>query len=385
MRVCMVTGSFPKMKCGVGDYTYHLTSHLADLGVKIEVVTWDRPCIVPQDDLSYNIRLHPLVKNWSLWEAPKILNLLKKISPDIVHFQYPSEFGIGNKRVLGNLLSLLAHMINPRPAIITTMHEFGQHRLRWRARASVNIAFSDYVICTSELDRKAVSRLFNLQDRSIFIPIGSNIKAGGVVDKGRRNAIRARLGVTENETLLVHFGLINQYKAFEAVLFALQNLVKTDDQVKLLVIGEISDTDPYHIRVRRLAHRLGVSDYLVGGKYYPEQEVSDLLYSSDIAVIHFPKGVSLHSGSFMAVASHGLPVVTTQGELVPRGLLDHRNVILVPPNSPEEMADALRELIDNYLLRRTIGQRAEEFARSFSWDDIALRTKRLYEQVTGHN
>ena len=44
MRVCLVTGSFPAMDCGVGDYTWQLACHLAS-AIDVTVVTSDRPPI----------------------------------------------------------------------------------------------------------------------------------------------------------------------------------------------------------------------------------------------------------------------------------------------------------------------------------------------------
>lgn len=39
ISVCFVSCSFPKDKCGVGDYSYRLAEALSNMGIKVSVIT----------------------------------------------------------------------------------------------------------------------------------------------------------------------------------------------------------------------------------------------------------------------------------------------------------------------------------------------------------
>ncbi|MCI8620633.1 MAG: hypothetical protein HFJ50_02135 [Clostridia bacterium] len=39
MRICFIVGAFPKMKCGVGDYTYKLAEELSKNNIDVHVIT----------------------------------------------------------------------------------------------------------------------------------------------------------------------------------------------------------------------------------------------------------------------------------------------------------------------------------------------------------
>ena len=39
MRVAIISGSYPNMKCGVGDYTRVLVDFINKIGIKVKVIT----------------------------------------------------------------------------------------------------------------------------------------------------------------------------------------------------------------------------------------------------------------------------------------------------------------------------------------------------------
>ena len=87
MKICFIVGAYPTMKCGVGDYTSVLAEELAKKDNEVHVITSERA----DSNKAKNVVVHNIVKVWKLRAIPSIIKELKKIKPDVVNIQYPSD------------------------------------------------------------------------------------------------------------------------------------------------------------------------------------------------------------------------------------------------------------------------------------------------------
>jgi glycosyltransferase involved in cell wall biosynthesis len=155
----------------------------------------------------------------------------------------------------------------------------------------------------------------------------------------------------------------------------------------------VGASDPTNVaylrRVRQLIERLGMTPRVHWTGYVPEEEVSAYLLAADICVLPYRDGASFRRGSLMAALTHGLPIVTTRtpGEQptptafsIPR-LVNGKNVLLVPPEDPSEIANAVQRLIADPGLRERIGRGARELSEHFRWEDIAARHLEVYRAL----
>ena len=120
-----------------------------------------------------------------------------------------------------------------------------------------------------------------------------------------------------------------------------------------------------------MPEELGIDDKVkwTGGYAWNSDEASGYLRAADVCVLPFDTGVSLHNSSFAAAAAHGLPVITTRGEILEQPFIHQKNVFLCPPKNPEAMALAMATLIDNPEIRQDHRLGALELAREwYSWD-----------------
>ena len=76
----------------------------------------------------------------------------------------------------------------------------------------------------------------------------------------------------------------------------------------------------------------------------------------------------------------GKPVVASRVGGIPEVVGE--GGILVEPESPDALAEAMNLLISNARLRRRLGSRAWSRAKLLSWDAAASRTEEIYEEVT---
>ncbi|MFM8887305.1 MAG: glycosyltransferase family 4 protein, partial [Chthoniobacterales bacterium] len=92
-----------------------------------------------------------------------------------------------------------------------------------------------------------------------------------------------------------------------------------------------------------------------------------------------PSAVALVEASAFA-----LPVVATRVGGTPERLIDGQTGILVAPNDPAGLAEALARLMENGDLAREMGARGREFVlREFTWNAVAQKmAKRLREELS---
>ena len=75
-----------------------------------------------------------------------------------------------------------------------------------------------------------------------------------------------------------------------------------------------------------------------------------------------------------AVASHGLPIVTTESAPPESAFIHRENMLLCPPKDPDALATALETLIDDPALAQRLRAGALTLAREwFQWETAVQR------------
>ena len=123
MRILFVTGEYPAMQGGVGDYTRKLGQALGELGADTHILThvdaggdhlrapaspWE-PTVYPE------LTRH----GWNLWSD--VRRKIAELQPDVVHIQYQSAaYGL---HPAVNLLPVRLATRKKRPAVVVTFHD----------------------------------------------------------------------------------------------------------------------------------------------------------------------------------------------------------------------------------------------------------------------
>ena len=173
MKVAMITGSYPPMRCGVGDYTYQIIKGIRDSQTEVHIFTSAEAKLNGKENF-----FHSVVKSWSIWPTISLARRVQREQPDIVHIQYPT---IGYGYNLGpQILSIFLRMLGLK--IVTTIHEFQQANVLRKISLLPFFIWSNVLIFTSEEERVAVINSLpwlrkKLNSASYVIPVGSNIPA----------------------------------------------------------------------------------------------------------------------------------------------------------------------------------------------------------------
>lgn len=386
MRIGLISGEYPPDQGGVGDFTYELGQALATLGHEVHVIT------SASRNTPHAIRntatVHRRIRSWgwSCWR--NIIRLHNALRFDILNIQYQTA-AYGMHPAI-NFLPLRLRRTPNRPRTVVTFHDLKVPYLFPKAgplRWWVNLAlarWSDAIIVTNNEDFAKLSSYSFLHSLSL-IPIGSNIRPEPPPGYNREEW-RARWGVGPNDLLLSYFGFLNESKGAETLIRALARLVQGGYSAKLMMVGgKVGSSDPTNVaylkRVEGLIRELGLTERVLWTGYTPQTEVSANLLAADICVLPYRDGASFRRGSFMAALAHGLPIVSTQPRVDVPELRHGENILLVPPDAPLALAEAIARLATDADLRCHLGEEAAKLAQDFTWEKIAEKTMALYEAI----
>jgi glycosyltransferase involved in cell wall biosynthesis len=389
MRVLYITGEFPPMQGGVGDYTHALGAALAGSGVDVHVLTSRQAGPAPLVPLGA-CAVYPDVTTWGWGLARRVRALVSVIEADIVHIQYQSA-----AYDLHPAINLLPRRLRGRRwprHVVTTFHDLRvpylfpkAGPLRWRANLEL-ARRSDRAIVTNAEDYNRLSQIPELSGRLIDIPIGANVEPEPPPGFDR-TAQRARWGIRPDELLVCYFGFLNDSKGGEELMLATALLCQAGIPVHLLMIGgQLGASDPtnaaYLQRVQALIVEQGIVDRVHWTGFTDKAEVSANLLASDIAVLPYRDGASLRRGSLMAAIAHGLPIVSTRPVVPIPEIKAGENMALAPVHSPPALAEAILQLWRDPAARQRLSQGALTLSRLFTWDSIARRHQVLYQDLT---
>ena len=163
---------------------------------------------------------------------------------------------------------------------------------------------------------------------------------------------------------LVTVARIVQNKGIDIVLRALKILDRSHVPYRYVVAGD----GPERSSLESLAIELGLQEKVHFAGSVSEEDKWRLLQSSDLFVM--PSRVNpreQHEGfgiAFLEAAACSVPAVGSKAGGIPDAVIDGETGILVEPESPEKLADALLFLYRNPEKRREMGKAAVERARS---------------------
>jgi glycosyltransferase involved in cell wall biosynthesis len=381
MIIGLATGEYPPMQGGVGAFTVELGRGLVALGHEVHVITGDSPAREPDSQVS-GLIVHRAVQGWGWGCWKQVLAVAEELQLEVLNVQYQAAaYG------MHPAINFFPHRRRHRPRVVVTFHDLKvpylfpkAGPLRWRvvrmlARRSDSVIVTnkeDYLQMETEMNRKRLS----------LIPIGSNIPVVPPASYSR-DAERARWGIGPTDLLLGYFGFLNESKGGEELVQTLALLVAQGMPAHLLMIGgRVGSSDPtnqaYAERVDQLIADLGVGERVHWTGYSSPEAVSAGLLATDVCVLPYRDGVSFRRGTLHACLVHGRAIVTTHPAVPLSETRDGENMMLVGPQSPEQLSQAVMRLASDRALRERLEAGAATLAAEFAWERIARQTAALF-------
>ncbi|MEW6516234.1 MAG: glycosyltransferase [candidate division FCPU426 bacterium] len=380
LKVLVITGTWPPMRCGVGDYTARLCRELARAGCRVQVVTSSAADPADAD----GVEVKPVIRRWSWGMLDTVRRAAAAFGPDLALFQWPTA-AYGRFLAVNVLPSRLRRWFPGLP-LVTTLHELRYFKAWTRWRALPALHHSRRVVLVDPADRPVAAKLHPAgRGRLCHIPIGSNLPAAGAGFD--REAGRRVLGLMPGDFAVAFFGFANPPKGLDCLLAALAPLRSKRPELKLLLLSELSERDPYQRRLARMLATSGLAAITLRPGYAPAVQTAERLACADCAVLPFQDGVSQKRGSLLACMAQGLPVVTTAPaalESAQGPFQNERNMLMVNLDTAS-LAQAVERLMDDPGLRAGLGRGALEASAQFDWKAIGRRYLELFHSVREGN
>lgn len=387
LRILMVSARFSPFVGGTEIHTGQVASELVSRGHRVTVLTTDLNGSLPEhEDIDgvevVRIRAYP---RWSdLYFAPKMWKWIPERPWDLVHVQ-------GYHTAVAPI-ALRVAQAEGIPTLLTFHSGGHSSRLRNLLRPLQVAMLRRYLLRTSALigvskfEAELFSKRMGIEsDKIEIIPNGvdrpaarslpaasKQVEAEIEVETKEEKPIIA--GWNRDDRVILSAGRLVRYKGHHRIIEAMPKILAGEPRARLLILGE----GPYENTLRRLAHRLGVTDRVTFDSVPSTHRgrLDDLFGSASVAVVlsdYESHGMVAHEA-----LDAGLPLVVLDrsalGEIAASG-----SARAVPPRaSRHEVAEivlrCLGENIDPSAAKNSQGTRS----RGETWDRITDRIEQLY-------
>jgi glycosyltransferase involved in cell wall biosynthesis len=282
------------------------------------------------------------------WTWHRVITEIENSETDCVLVPYWSGFH----------LPFLSYLFNRlKKPIFTVIHNFKDHE----TKPMVSF-FSEKILRKSSgffhhnPDYNALPFFESRKDRVFFHPLPA-FKAN-LMDKLEA---RTRLGIPQNKTYFLFFGLIRPYKGLETLLEALKTRPNTEE-IGLLVAGEPwTDSEILLKKIERLPKNLFK---LIRLQWIPEEDAPIWFSATDAVILPYLKASS--SAIAAQALAYGKPILGTQTGSLKEVVQHNVNGLLCEPNSPEQLNTILTSFLDPQIRKRlTVKTDHNDF---FSWE-----------------
>jgi glycosyltransferase involved in cell wall biosynthesis len=250
-------------------------------------------------------------------------------------------------------------------------HGFPLYRLGV-ARERQKLALADQVVCvTGPLRRYLIERGAD-PARVTVIPNGVRPAAFRIEDAARR-ALRARLGVGADQVAVGFVGRFGFWRGMVPLVEAAARVALAEPRAHFVLIGggQMLPRVESEIAARGLGRRVTLTGVL------PPAEVPAHVAALDLGILAGSPWYSSPIKLFEYGAA-GLGIVAPRVEAVAEVLREGEEGLLVEPEDPVAIADAIGRLVADPGRRRALGERFQaRVEREFTWERAAARAEEL--------
>jgi phosphatidylinositol alpha-1,6-mannosyltransferase len=369
MRLLVFTTQFPPAVGGVETMTWQLSKHLQSMAEDVTVLTPEASGAATFDaGETLRIKRYPLSNpQTSLAKLGQKMSLVKTLKQAIIETQaevvlctgwdpcaYIASIACARSRVP---YFLIAHGME----LLQLPRRLGARQTKtWMRRRA--LAGAKRIIAVSSFTRDRVVQLGVPKQRVSVVP-------NGVVLAERKRAVAAN----SNGQVLMTVSRLVPRKGHDTVIRALPRVLAQMPKAVYRIVG----TGPELQRLQTLTSQLELNNHVQFYGQVSDDERERLLDECNVFVLATRETATDFEGLGIAVLEAmqiGKPVVVTRAGGVPE-IVDHGTTgLVVEPDDPNSLADAIVALLSDPARASVMGNNAESAVRErFSWPVIASR------------
>ncbi|MFQ6028102.1 MAG: glycosyltransferase family 4 protein [Dehalococcoidia bacterium] len=330
-------------------------------GAKINVLTGHSPAADEARDLGLKVDTIPFTRRMmpfqDLVTLVKTVRYLRRVKPAILHTHNPKP------NLIGSIAGTLARV----PVIVNTVHgrygEQGKSRpVRWAMAVLdwLEVRLVNRILTVSEEDVAGFRRFAGKAEDKVRHLGGGILLADYNPDRFTAAEVarkRQELGIPLDHLVIGTVGRLVREKGYLELFQAVQNLVRRNPKVTLLVVG-LADPEKSDALTPDIVDEYEIRDHVI----FADPTATPEVYSAmDIfALPSYREGLPRTP---MEAAAMGKPLVLTNIRGCRQIVDQDRNGYLVPVGDAEALTQALDRLLSDGDLRQEFGEAARQKAR----------------------
>jgi phosphatidylinositol alpha-1,6-mannosyltransferase len=387
-RILIYTHEFPPIAGGAGTYSYEIAKSLNKLGQEVIVLT------------VHPLRKHTLSELSSRTQLKDTKLLDRKLPFQVIRI--PLAGGRDRQRIMGLcglIYSLLRYRsqkilitdkwaqevcsfarlllpfkyfltVHGSEILLNTSLKKGRWKLRkWFFQQLCNNA--QRIFAVSEYTKMLLTNTGIQSDKIIVIPNGIDIKKFS--KKTEVKELKEKLGIKDEKVILT-LARLHPRKGQDIVIKALPYVLKRVPKTKYVIAGTGEDFE----RLALLVEKYNLNGNVIFSGYIPDDQIIKFYDLCDVFVMPSRQEGPWVEGfgiSFLEASARGKPVIGGDHGGVREAIIDGQTGIVVNPYSPEEIAEAIINILTDKKYADSLGEKGRQRClASFSWDSVAQRT-----------
>lgn len=284
----------------------------------------------------------------------KLYFLLKQLKIDILHAHLIDAGFVG----------LAAAKLARTPVLVLTRHHTrdwldlisaGKKRRFFIILDKLNSMMADYIFAISQDMGEILINGENIPRRKIVLAhYGLDMESINISSSDAPGRIRQEFSLQESFVICT-IGRLDEGKGHIYLFQAARELIKVNDKVKFLLVGE----GPLRNYLEELAREIGIQNYVMFAGF--RHDVPDILAACDI-VVH-PTLTEVLSQVMVETKAMGKPLIISDVCGVSDVIKNHDNGIIIPPKNPQAIYDAVLYLMNNPEYAKKMGQKGQDEVR----------------------
>ncbi len=379
----------PRVIGGISPHVYFLSKSLAEIGVKVHVVTCDFPGAATHEIVDgvevYRVDSYknpaPDFATWvylmNLNMQKEAANIVKKLRGKIdvfhAHDWLVATAGIGLKHVFRKPLLVTMHSteIGRRDGLHTDTEKMIHETEAWLTYEAWK------VVCCSDYMVSHVKWAFGLpEDKLVMIPNGVNTRVYENSENEDANVFRTKFAMP-HEKIVLYVGRLVYEKGIHVLINAVPKvLAKVDAKFIIVGSGYMKEQLLSIVKSMRLEHKVLFLGFVDDDTLVRLQKCADV---SVVPSLFEPFGIV----ALEAMAAKSPVVVSDTGGL--SEIVDHDVTgFKVYPNNPESLGSGITKILLDENYKKYIRENAfRKVQEKYDWQKIAEQTKNIYKTVLG--
>ena len=381
LHILLISQQYQKIISGIGTHTRQLVNSLIRDGHKVTLITPSDQFISSQiNDLEIikipksPFRSHIRWIIYSYFFSKEANNKLSSTKIDLIHFTDAREalFLKADIPVIGNVNDIYLSEIN---RIGYYLKNYNDGLMRWTyyllARQLEKISYNkiNQIIANSVYTAETIQRIHKIEAKRISICHKSiDIKKFEEISR-----ISKKMDIYPARILFV--GNNFQRKGLRTLIQSSVEVLRHFPETEFWIVGE----DKMQSKFENLCKELGVyTSYTFWGLKSQEELIK--IYNM-ATIFALPSLTEAFGVVFLEAMACGLVVIGTEVGGIPEIIKNGHNGILVPPNQPQKLANAIITILSNKKLAKEYIENGIRTIKNFSTNHMIKCTYEIYQKA----